>query len=56
MVRVILNIGNEPIYDDYPNATDYRINGEWVGLYDSSNIQIGTIDLHSIISICINNK
>lgn len=25
MVRVILNIGNEPVYEDYPNATDYQI-------------------------------
>lgn len=50
MIEAIFSIGDNSVYENYPRATDYKIDGEWIGLYDNSNIQVGTINLNNLIS------
>ena len=56
MVKIIINIGNEAVYEQYKDATDYKIIEKCIFLYDNSSIKVGTINLNNLISIYINNK
>ena len=56
MIQAILSVGDNPVYESYPHATDYKIIEKCIVLYDSSSIKVGTINLNNLISIYINNK
>ena len=53
MVKIILNIGNKAVYEQYKDATDYQIIDDYACLYDSTDNQIGFIKINNLISICI---